>query len=153
RASSSMSPDPTGRRFGWTSPPRRSLVWPNSSSDGRKAGRAPLRGDGTAETSSRREDTMILRRYGTTVQSVDPNFDARAMTEIGFRRNGQLSISAEEFEARYEKVDERALTAESEGDVKDEAERALLDDLLAQLRALEEEVGEDHVLVVESEQG
>lgn len=96
---------------------------------------------------------MILRRYGTTVQSVDPNFDARAMTEIGFRRNGQLSISAEEFEARYEKVDERALTAESEGDVKDEAERALLDDLLAQLRALEEEVGEDHVLVVESEQG
>ena len=61
--------------------------------------------------------------------------------------------TAEEFEARYEKVDERALTAESEGDVKDEAERALLDDLLAQLRALEEEVGEDHVLVVESEQG
>jgi hypothetical protein len=29
---------------------------------------------------------MILRRYGSTFQEVEPNFDARALTEIGFRR-------------------------------------------------------------------
>src|SRR5690554_7902936 len=72
---------------------------------------------------------MIIRRYGTTVQSVQPNFDARAMTEISFRRTSGYSASFEEFSEAYERVDERALTATAEGDVKDEAERALLDSL------------------------
>ncbi len=96
---------------------------------------------------------MIIRRYGTTVQSVQPNFDARAMTEISFRRTSEYSASFEEFSEAYERVDERALTATAEGDVKDEAERALLDSLQEQLEALESEVGEAHVLLIENQAG
>ncbi len=96
---------------------------------------------------------MILRRYGTTVQSVEPNFDSRAMTEIGFQRTPARSLPTEEFLDAYEKVDERALTANAEGDVKDDAERALLASLKQQLEALEAEVGPDRVLVVESMPG
>ncbi len=48
---------------------------------------------------------------------------------------------------------EHALVAESEGDVQDEVESALLDDLLAQLRKLDAGLGEREYLFVESEQG
>lgn len=96
---------------------------------------------------------MIVRRYGKTVQSVEPNFDARAMTEVGFLRTSALSMSAEEFLESYEKVDEHALTAASEGEVQDEAEQALLASLRERIDALEAELGEDHVLMVESMPG
>lgn len=96
---------------------------------------------------------MIVRRYGSTVQSVSPNFDSRAMTEIGFQRTADFSLAADEFEKSFEKLEERALSAETEGDVKDEAERALLDTLERKIAALEAEVGEDHVLMVENRPG
>ncbi|HLU26329.1 MAG TPA: hypothetical protein VKZ58_11545 [Longimicrobiales bacterium] len=96
---------------------------------------------------------MIVRRYGTTVQSVDPNFDSRAMTEIGFLRTSALSMPAAEFFEQYERVDGRELTADAEGDVKDEVEQAVLASLLEQIRALEGELGDDHVLLVENEPG
>lgn len=96
---------------------------------------------------------MLARRYGTAVQSVSAHFDARAMTEIGFRRTADLSLPADEFFRRYEKVDERALGATSEGDVKDEAEQALLASLEARLDALAAEVGPGHVLLIESQAG
>ncbi len=96
---------------------------------------------------------MIVRRYGTAVQSVVPNFDSRAMTEIGFQRTSDFSLPADEFFDRYEKVDERALDATAEGDVKDEAEQALLATLRERLDALEAEVGAGHVLMVESQPG
>src|SRR5690606_29093825 len=96
---------------------------------------------------------MIVRRYGMTVQSVAPNCDSRAMTEIGFQRTNDLVMPAEEFLERHERVDGRELTATAEGDVKDEAEQALLASLLEQLQALEAEVGEGHVLLVENQPG
>ena len=96
---------------------------------------------------------MILRRYGTTVQSVEPKFDSRAMTEIGFLRTRSFSMPAEEFFEVYEPVGERALTAEAEGDVKDEAEQALLASLEEQIEALRAGLAEGDVLLVESEPG
>lgn len=96
---------------------------------------------------------MILKRYGSSVQSVETNFDARALTEIGFRRDQRLSMPAEAFESGFEKVDERALTASAAGPVQDEAEEALLADLEEQLAAWLGELGEGEVLLVESEQG
>ena len=39
---------------------------------------------------------MILRRYGRSVQSVEPNFDSKALTEIGFRRNQALTIPGDD---------------------------------------------------------
>jgi hypothetical protein len=93
---------------------------------------------------------MILKRYGTSYQSVESNFNSRALTEIAFRRDRAFSIPVEEFEASYEKVDERALTAETEGKVHDEVEEDLLEVLEAGLKELLESLGEGEVLVVES---
>lgn len=96
---------------------------------------------------------MLVRRYGMVVQSVVPNFDSRAMTEIGFLRTSDLSIAAEDFARDYEKVSEEALVATAEGDVKIESEQALLDSLLEQVEALRGGLSEGMVLLVESQPG
>lgn len=96
---------------------------------------------------------MILKQYGTTYQSVETNFNPRALTEIAFRRDRAFSIPTEEFESGYEKVDEHALTAEAEGKVHDAAEEDLLKVLEENLKTLLEGLGEGEVLVVESAEG
>lgn len=96
---------------------------------------------------------MILRRYGTTMQSVELNFSAQAMNEIGFLRDHQTSIPVDDFRTDWEKVEERAFEATAEGWVQNDTEQELLDRLEARIRELEEELGEDEVLLVESEQG
>lgn len=96
---------------------------------------------------------MIVRRYGTKVLSVKPNFDSRAMTEIGFQRDGELQTTVEEFEAAHEKVSERELTARTEGDVQGEVEDALLASLAEQLAAAEREAGDGAVLMIENQPG
>jgi hypothetical protein len=96
---------------------------------------------------------MILRRYGNALHGVELNFDYKAMTEIGFRRDRSTTIPAEEFEKGYVRVDEHELTARAEGDVQDDVEKRLLQDLERQVRALESRLEPGQVLVVESEQG
>ena len=44
---------------------------------------------------------MILRRYGKTFESVELNFDSKALNEIGFRRDREQSFDAEEFGSTY----------------------------------------------------
>lgn len=96
---------------------------------------------------------MILKRYGNTVQSVDTNFDSRAMTEIGFRRDHELSMAADEFSASYEPVRTEELTAKAEGDVQHEVESEMLRTLEGRLRSVEGSLAEGEVLLIESEQG
>ena len=96
---------------------------------------------------------MILRRYGTTVQSVETNFDSKAFTEIGFRRDRVFSSPADDFFAGHEQVSEHLLEAESEGDVQDEVESAMLQLLLEQLQKIEGDLAENEFILVESEQG
>ncbi len=96
---------------------------------------------------------MILKKYGTTYQSVELNFDARAMTEIAFRRDREHSVSTDDFTATYSHVESRELTAESSGAVQDEAEVELLETLTAAIRAFEAELGPDEILLIESEKG
>jgi hypothetical protein len=96
---------------------------------------------------------VIVRRYGTKVQSVTPNFDARAMNEIGFQRDNEWSETADEFFETYEKVESHELTAAAEGDVQGEAEEKLLHSLQEQLLAVAKTVGDGGVLLIESEQG
>lgn len=96
---------------------------------------------------------MILKRYGARVASVDPHFDPRAITEVAFRRNGRLSMAGEEFEEAYERVAERELTARHEGEVQIEVETDVLRSLEEGLRRVEEEAGEEGVVVVESREG
>ena len=96
---------------------------------------------------------MILRRYGTTIQSVETNFDSKAFTEIGFRRDHAHSSPADDFLSRHERMSEHLLEAESEGDVQDEVESAMLQRLLDQLLSLDGELAEDEFVFVESEPG
>ena len=81
---------------------------------------------------------MILRKYGTTLHSVELNFDSKALTEIAFRRNHEATVPVDEFEAAWERVEGRELAPRAEGSVQDETEQVLL---------------EDEALVVENESG
>ncbi len=94
---------------------------------------------------------MILRRFGIRIQPVRPHFDARALTEVAFRRDGE-AMDAEAWLAGHEKVGERSLTASADGDVKDEVEQKVLAVLLRDLERLESEV-DGAVLLVENESG
>jgi hypothetical protein len=96
---------------------------------------------------------MIAKQYGTRVQSVVPNFDANAMNEVGFTRDNDWTMPAEEFFGAYEKSESHELTAAAEGDVQSEAEERLLKSLEQQLRAADSAAGADAVLLVENEQG
>jgi len=97
--------------------------------------------------------TMLLRRYGNTVQSVQPHFDARALTEISFRRDRTFSLPTEEFNRLYIRVAGHELTAATSGPVQGEAEEALMDALRDHLDSLLAGLGEGEALLVESEQG
>lgn len=91
---------------------------------------------------------MILRQYGTSYQSVETNFNSTAMTEVGFRRDREFTISVEDFENGYEKVSESELVAEASGSVQGEVEEEVLSKLEASLRAAADGLEEGHVLVV-----
>ena len=67
---------------------------------------------------------MILKRYGKSFESVDPNFESKALNEIGFRRDRELVLPAEEFEVRYELETRHELRASAEGPVQDHTRRA-----------------------------
>lgn len=96
---------------------------------------------------------MILKQYGTSYQSVETNFNPRALTEIAFRRDRVFSIPTEEFESTYEKVDERTFSPETEGDVHDHAEEQLLTALESSVQEALTSLAEGQVLVVESREG
>jgi hypothetical protein len=96
---------------------------------------------------------MILRRYGKNYVSVTPNFDSRAMTEIGFRRNSELIVEADEFGDRYEFIESRELKPTKTGGVQGEVEEALLKELGDELGALASSLAGGQVVVIENEQG
>ena len=71
------------------------------------------------------------------MQSVETNFDSKAFTEIGFRRDHAYSSPVDAFADDHERISEHLLEAESEGDVQDEVESAMLAKLLDQLEKIE----------------
>lgn len=96
---------------------------------------------------------MILRRYGTTVQSVEPDFRPHALNEISFRRDRSHSVPADEFEAAWERVAGSDVDARAEGDVHSEVEKAILDTLVERLEAERAALGEGEALLIENEMG
>lgn len=96
---------------------------------------------------------MILKRYGNQLHSVRPNFDARAMNEIGFQRDHEFSIPADEFEQKFTRIGENQFSGQGEGMVQQEAEEAALAQLRADLDACTGGLKDGCVVVVESEQG
>lgn len=96
---------------------------------------------------------MIFKRYGTSFQSVKPNFESTALNEIGFRRDREQVVPVEEFETGYAHVASHELVAQAEGPVQDHTEQLLLDRLETRLREVVEGLAEDQILVVENKDG
>lgn len=96
---------------------------------------------------------MIFRKYGASYQSVETNFDSKALNEVSFRRDRVESFPVDELDARYERRSVHELVAEAEGAVQDETEQILLDRLEEQLRELEGGLESGEVLIVENEPG
>ncbi len=96
---------------------------------------------------------MIVRQYGTNIESVEIAFDSNALNEIAFRKIQAFTMSADEFQARYVPVQEYSLTSDAEGYVHGETEQALLDGLEAQIGEIQDVLEEGEVLMVDSRQG
>jgi hypothetical protein len=94
---------------------------------------------------------MILRRYGTSVESVELNFDAKALNEIGFRRDRRTSIEAETFDAEWQRLEEREFAARSEGAVQSEVEQALLEEMESGIREWLASLDDGEALYIESD--
>jgi hypothetical protein len=96
---------------------------------------------------------MIFRRYGTSYQSVDLDFDAKALNEVGFRRNRERAVPVDEFEAQYRTTETLELAEAASGPVQTETEQAMLDRLRARIDEALAGLTDGAVLVVENEQG
>ncbi len=96
---------------------------------------------------------MLMRRYGSRLQSVELNFDSKALNEIAFRRDHEASLDWDEFESSHTKVQDHTLAAEAEGDVHDEVEQAVLADLEARIDEIMAGIQEGDLVVVENQQG
>jgi hypothetical protein len=96
---------------------------------------------------------MLLRRLGKHIQEVEPHFDPRALTEIGFRPSGGYSEEVGAFDARMEAATEHRLEAKANAPVQADAEQALLDQLRKRLDAVLAGLAEGEVAVIESQPG
>lgn len=96
---------------------------------------------------------MLMRRYGSRLQSVELNFDSKALNEIAFRRDHQTALDWDDFQSSHTRIAGHALAAEAEGDVHDEVEQAVLAELEARIEEVMNGLQDGDVVVVESEAG
>lgn len=96
---------------------------------------------------------MIIRRYGNRFHSVELDFDPAAMTEVGFRRDGQKEWVTDEFLATHELVREEEVIAEATDVVQEAAERAMLQALKEKVFAVRDSLEEGQFLSIESKVG
>jgi hypothetical protein len=95
----------------------------------------------------------IVRRYGKRVETVEPDFRAEAMTEVGFRRTGERKWALDEFLDEYAMVRGVDLTAEGTDAVQEKAEKAMLQSLADKLAGITDALKPNELLSVESELG
>jgi hypothetical protein len=96
---------------------------------------------------------MLLRRYGANVQSVEPNFEARALNEIAFRRDQQHSFAAADFDAEWQRVGDVTESGEAQGSSHNDVEQGLLDDLAARIKAHVAALEPGEALLIENDPG
>lgn len=96
---------------------------------------------------------MILRRYGSKMHSVRPDFYHGSITEISFVRDGALALDVEEFAERYVRRGGREFTARAKGGVQGEVKHQVLESLQEQLAELERALEDGTVLLIESRHG
>jgi hypothetical protein len=97
--------------------------------------------------------SRVYLRYGANYQSVSFEFEAKALNEVGFRRDRESSFAVDELGDRYELIETAELTAEAEGDVQSETEQLLLDRLQDKARAIVDSLPEGGMVIVENERG
>lgn len=95
----------------------------------------------------------IVRRYGKRVETVEPDFRAEAMTEVGFRRTGEGKWALDEFLDEYAMVRAVELMAEGTDAVQEKAEKAMLQSLADKLAGIMDALKPNELLSVESEVG
>jgi hypothetical protein len=95
----------------------------------------------------------MVRRYGSRVEVVEPDFKAEAMTEVGFRRTGERRWDLAEFLDEYAMVRGVEINAEFTDVVQDTAERGMLKALMDKLAGIQDALRSDEILSVESEVG
>jgi hypothetical protein len=96
---------------------------------------------------------MIIRRYGSRFHSVSLDFDPAAMTEVGFRRDGEREWDVEEFLAVYQKVRDVEIIAEASDPVQEKAERQMLANLESSFNEVHDALEEGQYLGIESKVG
>lgn len=96
---------------------------------------------------------MIIRRYGNRFHSVVLDFDPAAMTEVGFRKDGEREWDAEGFLAQHEMVREEAIIAEATDPIQEAAERTMLVALEEKVRAIHDLLEDGQYLSIESKAG
>jgi hypothetical protein len=97
--------------------------------------------------------SRTFRLYGNTYQSVTFEFEGKALTEVGFRRDNERSLEPHELEEGYELMETVHLTSEAEGDVQAETEQLLLDRLLEKGQAAAARLPEGGIAIVENARG
>lgn len=97
--------------------------------------------------------SRVFLKYGETYQSVSFEFEAKALNEVGFRRDRESSLTGEELEAGFDHTETVELTAEAEGEVQSETEQLLLDRLKEKAEAAMATLPEGGIAVVENERG
>lgn len=95
----------------------------------------------------------MVRRFGKRVETVEPDFRAEAMTEVGFRRTGERKWALDEFLDEYAMVRGVEITAEATDEVQERAEKAMLQSLRDKLQGIIDALQPHEVLSVESEVG
>ena len=97
--------------------------------------------------------SRVYLRYGANYQSVSFEFEAKALNEIGFRRDRESSFAVDELGDRYELIETVELIAEAEGDVQSETEQLLLDRLQEKAQAIVDSLSDGGMVIVENERG
>ena len=97
--------------------------------------------------------SRVYLRYGNNYQSVSFEFAAKALNEVGFRRDRESAFPVESLEAEYERIETLEITAEAEGNVQSETEQLLLDRLREQAEAAVESLPVGGIAIVVNERG
>ena len=97
--------------------------------------------------------SRVYLRYGNNYQSVSFEFEAKALNEIGFRRDRESTFPVDDLAEGYDLIETVEMTAEAEGDVQSETEQLLLDRLKEQAQAAVDSLPEGGIAVVANERG
>ncbi|MGB1656626.1 MAG: hypothetical protein ACPHQP_01055 [Longimicrobiales bacterium] len=97
--------------------------------------------------------SRVYLRYGNNFQSVSFEFEAKALNEVGFRRDRESTFPVDDLAEGYDLLETVEMTAEAEGDVQSETEQLLLDRLKEQAQAAVDSLPEGGIAVVANERG